>query len=74
MASTRISASSGSHILKTPAFSEQIVKHATNSKQHHVNIAGMDSIGSNFTQPREMRTMSQFHRPSIERPTQPVPH
>ena len=60
MANTRISANPGSDILKMPAFSEQIVKPATNSKQHHVNIAGRDSIGSNFTQSREMRPMSQF--------------
>ena len=60
MANTRISANPGSDILKMPAFSEEIVKPATDSKQHHVNIAGRDSIGSNFTQSREMRTMSQF--------------
>ena len=60
MANTRISANPGSDILKMPAFSEQIVKPATNSKQHHVNIAGRGSIGSNFTQSREMRPMSQF--------------
>lgn len=60
MASTRISANSGSHTLKTSGFSDSIEKPATNSEPYYVNIAGRDSIGSNSTRPREMWTMSQF--------------
>lgn len=60
MASTRISDNSGSRRPKTPGFSDSIEKPATNSEPYYVNIAGRDSIGSNFTRPREMRRMSQF--------------
>ena len=60
MASTRISANSGSHTLKTSGFSDSIEKPATNSEPYYVNIAGRDSIGSNFIRPHAMWAMSQF--------------
>lgn len=69
MASTRISANSGSCMLKTSEFSEAIEKPATNSEPYYVNIAGRDSIGSKSIRAREMWRMSQFraspHMPPV---------
>jgi hypothetical protein len=47
MWSTGISANHGSHLLKTSGFSESIAQPATKSEQHHVNIVGRVSSGSN---------------------------